>query len=93
MFSNHKLAWVSSAALALLIATAIVFSQSAASKLSPSQLEALIQAHEQSSLIATDASLPPLFPLLAKEYFGFACAIFGLIIAAGGGIGGGGMFD
>ncbi len=33
----------------------------------------------------------PLFPLTAKDYRGFFCAIVGLMIAAGGGIGGGGI--
>ena len=33
----------------------------------------------------------PLFPLSNSDKIGFACAIVGLMIAAGGGIGGGGM--
>lgn len=33
----------------------------------------------------------PLFPLSAKDYRGFVCAVLGLMIAAGGGIGGGGI--
>jgi uncharacterized membrane protein YfcA len=33
----------------------------------------------------------PLFPLSSNDYIGFGCAIVGLIIAAGGGIGGGGL--
>lgn len=33
----------------------------------------------------------PLFPLQSSDYSGFACAILGLIVAAGGGIGGGGI--
>lgn len=33
----------------------------------------------------------PLFPLTASDYVGFACATIGLLIAAGGGIGGGGI--
>ena len=33
----------------------------------------------------------PLFPLSNKDYIGFFCAIIGLMIAAGGGIGGGGI--
>jgi hypothetical protein len=33
----------------------------------------------------------PLFPLEMKDYIGFACAIAGLLLAAGGGIGGGGI--
>jgi uncharacterized membrane protein YfcA len=32
-----------------------------------------------------------LFPLDASDYFGFICATLGLILASGGGIGGGGM--
>ena len=33
----------------------------------------------------------PLFPLDATDYAGFIAAAFGLILASGGGIGGGGM--
>lgn len=33
----------------------------------------------------------PLFPLSAKDYRGFVCAVLGLMVAAGGGIGGGGI--
>jgi uncharacterized membrane protein YfcA len=33
----------------------------------------------------------PLFPLSNNDYIGFGCAIVGLVIAAGGGIGGGGL--
>ena len=38
-----------------------------------------------------DETLPPLFPLQKQDYIGFTCAIVGLMIAAGGGIGGGGI--
>ena len=33
----------------------------------------------------------PLFPLTTSDYVGFACATVGLLIAAGGGVGGGGI--
>lgn len=33
----------------------------------------------------------PLFPLTSSDYVGFACATIGLLIAAGGGVGGGGI--
>ena len=33
----------------------------------------------------------PLFPLTTTDYVGFTCAIIGLMIAAGGGVGGGGI--
>jgi uncharacterized membrane protein YfcA len=35
--------------------------------------------------------VPRLFPLTGSDYVGFACATLGLMIAAGGGIGGGGI--
>jgi Sulfite exporter TauE/SafE len=38
-----------------------------------------------------DTSVPRLFPLTRSDYVGFACAAIGLMIAAGGGIGGGGI--
>jgi hypothetical protein len=40
--------------------------------------------------IQEDAILPALFPLTTRDYIGYLCAIVGLIISAGGGIGGGG---
>lgn len=43
------------------------------------------------NLIDETEDLPPLFPLTYHDFIGFACAIFGLMIAAGGGIGGGGI--
>jgi len=39
----------------------------------------------------TATTLPPLFPLQPLDYLGFGSAIVGLILAAGGGIGGGGI--
>lgn len=33
----------------------------------------------------------PLFPLTSSDYIGFSCATIGLLIAAGGGVGGGGI--
>lgn len=38
-----------------------------------------------------EGELEPLFPLEAIDYLGISCAIVGLILAAGGGIGGGGL--
>lgn len=38
-----------------------------------------------------DAVFPDLFPLQVKDYIGFGCAVLGLMLAAGGGIGGGGI--
>jgi uncharacterized membrane protein YfcA len=43
------------------------------------------------SLIDEDQELPPLFPFEAKDYLGFSVAVLGLLLAAGGGIGGGGI--
>jgi uncharacterized membrane protein YfcA len=43
------------------------------------------------SVMGDVETLPPLFPLRAQAYIGFVCAVVGLIIAAGGGIGGGGI--
>lgn len=38
-----------------------------------------------------ESSHPPLLPLSTSDYVGFACATLGLMVAAGGGIGGGGI--
>jgi uncharacterized membrane protein YfcA len=43
------------------------------------------------SFLNEDEPLPPLFPLQWTDYLGFSVAIAGLVIAAGGGIGGGGI--
>lgn len=45
----------------------------------------------QLAFIDEDEPLDPLFPLTLKDYFGFSCAVAGLMLAAGGGIGGGGL--
>ena len=45
-----------------------------------------------SSLLDEDQELPDLFPLSwPSDYLGFTCACLGLLLAAGGGIGGGGI--
>jgi uncharacterized membrane protein YfcA len=38
-----------------------------------------------------DEEHKPLYPLNNQDYLGFACAVVGLMVAAGGGIGGGGI--
>ena len=43
------------------------------------------------TLIDEDEELPPLFPFQTDDYFGFSLAALGLLLAAGGGIGGGGL--
>jgi hypothetical protein len=42
-------------------------------------------------IIEDGHSIPDLFPLEKMDYVGFACTIIGLILAAGAGIGGGGI--
>lgn len=42
-------------------------------------------------ILDEDSDLPPLFPLQPLDYAGFACAVVGLMLAAGSGIGGGGI--
>eukprot|EP00523_Entomoneis_sp_CCMP467_P018377 CAMPEP_0168814932 /NCGR_PEP_ID=MMETSP0726-20121227/5937_1 /TAXON_ID=265536 /ORGANISM="Amphiprora sp., Strain CCMP467" /LENGTH=472 /DNA_ID=CAMNT_0008867125 /DNA_START=118 /DNA_END=1533 /DNA_ORIENTATION=+ len=43
------------------------------------------------SLLEEDEVLPPLFPFDWTDYLGFGVAVAGLVLAAGGGIGGGGI--
>ena len=43
------------------------------------------------TLFDEDQDIPSLFPLTPLDYVGFTCMIVGLILAAGGGIGGGGI--
>jgi uncharacterized membrane protein YfcA len=44
-----------------------------------------------SVLMDEDSQISSLFPLTPLDYFGFTCTIVGLILAAGAGIGGGGI--
>lgn len=46
---------------------------------------------QQNSTTTTGFHHKPLLPMNANDYIGFACATLGLMIAAGGGIGGGGI--
>jgi len=48
-------------------------------------------AAASSSLMDEDAELPSLFPFEFQDYLGFGFATLGLLLAAGGGIGGGGI--
>ena len=43
------------------------------------------------TMMEEDEHFPDLFPLSVSDYIGFACAVAGLMMAAGGGIGGGGI--
>mmetsp|Transcript_5542 Transcript_5542/g.12079 ORF Transcript_5542/g.12079 Transcript_5542/m.12079 type:complete len:112 (+) Transcript_5542:220-555(+) len=43
------------------------------------------------NLFDEEEELPTLFPFRTEDYVGFSVAILGLILAAGGGIGGGGI--
>ena len=48
--------------------------------------------HRRLSLLDEDEALPGLFPFRwPQDYLGFGCATLGLLLAAGGGIGGGGI--
>ena len=51
-----------------------------------------ISTHRRLSLLDEDETLPGLFPFRwPQDYLGFGCATLGLLLAAGGGIGGGGI--
>ncbi|KAL9183556.1 hypothetical protein ACHAXT_004412 [Thalassiosira profunda] len=51
-----------------------------------------ISTHRRLSLLDEDEALPGLFPFRwPQDYLGFGCATLGLLLAAGGGIGGGGI--
>ena len=82
VLSNERFAWISATAMAAMIASAVVVSIQS----SPNANEIYMAP----SLIDETASLPPLFPLSARDYLGYGLAMVGLVIAAGGGIGGGG---
>ena len=43
------------------------------------------------SLLDEEEDIPSLFPFQTLDYVGFFCAVTGLILAAGAGIGGGGI--
>jgi uncharacterized membrane protein YfcA len=50
-----------------------------------------IQSSRILTLIDEAEALPPLFPFRWQDYLGYGVAILGLLLAAGGGIGGGGI--
>jgi hypothetical protein len=51
-----------------------------------------LQTHRRLGIIDEDQDLPSLFPFRwPRDYLGFGFAILGLLLAAGGGIGGGGI--
>jgi len=54
-------------------------------------LERLLQGTQQHHKQVYEEMHAPLFPLTDSDRIGFLCAIIGLMIAAGGGIGGGGI--
>jgi uncharacterized membrane protein YfcA len=47
--------------------------------------------HPRIKVIDEAGALPPLFPFQWEDYLGFGVAVIGLVLAAGGGIGGGGI--
>ena len=53
--------------------------------------QSLMHHHRILTLMDEKEELAPLFPLSGLDYVGFGCAILGLVLAAGGGIGGGGI--
>jgi len=87
--SNEGFARLSAALMAALVAAAVWLSHDAAASPveDPSQLAG---GGAPPSLIDETAELPPLFPLRGRDYVGYGLAILGLVVAAGGGIGGGG---
>ena len=58
---------------------------------SPVQQQQQQQQQHKVTLMDEDEDLPPLFPFRLQDYVGFGVAVFGLLLAAGGGIGGGGI--
>jgi hypothetical protein len=86
---NKILSYASIVALACLVVTGVAISMDAEQRLDANETNHpnKIEMNENSIL-----QLPPLFPLTTRDYIGYVCAITGLIIAAGGGIGGGGTF-
>ncbi|GKY96259.1 hypothetical protein MPSEU_000585600 [Mayamaea pseudoterrestris] len=80
--AEERFAWSSAVALIVLIVAAVILSNL-------SNQQDLQQTPP--SLIDEVSPLPPLFPLSPRDYVGYALAMAGLVIAAGGGIGGGGI--
>ena len=75
----------------IIAATLLAFSIVAASTV-PTKIPADDRRLSSNSLLDEDEELPSLFPFRwPQDYLGFGCAIVGLLLAAGGGIGGGGI--
>lgn len=85
--SLETFAYLSVTLLLSLVLTAVLLSHHA----SLHRDAAAAMVHSQPlSLLDEVSPLPPLFPLRLRDYVGYALAMSGLILAAGGGIGGGG---
>ena len=54
------------------------------------QPEQAVMLHKN-SLLNEEKDIPNLFPFRWQDWIGFACTVLGLMLAAGGGIGGGGL--
>ena len=78
--------------LLLLAVTVTVYSAETATKDEELDMEAEDSASsERFLLVSGQDSIGALFPLTTWDYIGFCASILGLIISAGGGIGGGGI--
>ena len=55
------------------------------------QEQVIVIQHENNNLLNEAEEVPNLFPFRWQDWIGFACTVIGLMLAAGGGIGGGGI--
>ena len=89
--ASHKRCYAvaSLALLSMLVYIITIFSSSSGGS-NGSRINDVLHRHLNSdeSLLDENQALPPLFPFTwPSDYIGFTCAILGLLLAAGGGIG------
>lgn len=91
MSSFGRFQWLVASTVTIIAATLLAFSNVTASTV-PTKIRSDDRRLSGNSLIDEDEELPSLFPFRwPQDYLGFGCAIVGLLLAAGGGIGGGGI--
>ena len=82
--TSWSLPWSATLTLVLLVSTVPGIVVAAAAPAKGSDADRALRG----TILEDDATFSDLFPLETVDYIGFACAVAGLILAAGGGIGG-----
>jgi hypothetical protein len=87
---RNKCKWISTAALVSILLFCTIIYHSSITAVSVNHM-LIAQSNATSTEFSTPSDHSPLIPLQPSDLWGFTLAALGLILAAGGGIGGGGM--